>query len=159
MNINDMWVWQGRVDQFMRGVEGIGGEPQETEAPILHINYIYRRSVGNAPWQFIPKRDCTHPEDLLATSGFILLLVNLERMAVTPRTGGGGEIFHPMEHWEGRVLLCPYRLGYHGVSYGLRGRGAACPELTSKGIRLHATGRLVSIHWMKSATKVVYARK
>ncbi len=55
------------------------------------LEYLYRRSVQNLLWQFVPVRDYSNAERMLAATGFAPLLVNLENITAKPKAGGGNK--------------------------------------------------------------------
>ncbi len=74
------------------GEGDIGGRVRKDQAlpscTQLRLKYLYRRSDRNLLLQFIPVRDYSNAERMLAATGFTSLLLNLENITAKPRTGG-----------------------------------------------------------------------
>ncbi len=84
----------GRVEQVLErifgdGLEGNFREQRLSSCIQSHLEYFHRRSVHNLLWEFIPERDYSNAERMLATPGFTRLLVNLESMIAKLEAGVG----------------------------------------------------------------------
>ncbi len=64
------------------------GLPSCIQSP---LEYLHRWSFHNPLWQFIPVRDYSNAERILAATGFTPLLVNLQSMTAKPKAGGGSK--------------------------------------------------------------------
>ncbi len=77
------------MDQIWEGVLGDGLEGNFWEESKLECLHGY--SGHDFHWQFVPARDYSNSERMLAATGFTPLLVNFECMTSKPNAGGSNK--------------------------------------------------------------------
>ncbi len=85
----------GIMEKVMEGIwrDGLEGDFREQGLPPCvqsRLEHFHRRGDHNLLGQFIPVRENSNAENMLATPGITSLLVNLESMAEKPRARGWG---------------------------------------------------------------------
>ncbi len=85
-----------RVEHVREGAPGDGleGDFWEEGLPSCiqsQLERLHGWVVHNLLWQFVPVRDSSNVERILATTGFTPLLVNLEGMTSKPNASGGSK--------------------------------------------------------------------
>ncbi len=119
----------GRISED--GLEGSFGEHGRPSCTRSQLEYFHRRSVHDLLWQFIPVRNYSNTERILATPGLTPLSVNLESMTAKPKAGGGRK---NCVAW--KVVKAVYHCvhtAHRGFFYRLGRRAAAAGELPRKG--------------------------
>ncbi len=84
------------------------------------LEYFHRQSVHNLLWQFIPIRDYSSAERMLAAT-FKIWPVE------------AAKTWKRMESWEGLALFCTNKQGRHGFFHGLGKKVAAAGGLSHRG--------------------------
>ncbi len=84
------------MEQIREGVLGDGLEGDFWEEGLLScvqskLECFHGCSGHNFLWQFVPVRDYSNAERMLAATGLTLLLVNFEIMTSKPSAGGGSK--------------------------------------------------------------------
>ncbi len=98
------------MKQIKEGVSGDGleGDFWEEGPPLCiqsQFECLHGCSVHNLLWQFVPVRDYSNAESMLAAMGFTPPLVNLERMTSKPNAGGGSK---NCAAWKVEIALCGF---------------------------------------------------
>ncbi len=102
------------MEQIWEGVlgDGLEGNFWEEGLPLCvqpKFEYLHGCSGHNILWKFVPVREYSSCERMLAATGFTPLLVNLESMTSKPNAGGAAKILSHGKNREGRALFCTCR--------------------------------------------------
>ncbi len=81
-------IWEGALGDGLEGNFWEEGLPSYVQSK---LEYLHGCSGHNFLWQFVPVRDYSNAERMLAATGLTPLLANLESMTSKPDAGGGSK--------------------------------------------------------------------